>query len=90
MVNSQVWAELDDATKAGVQKAADESGAACAAKSEELADFYFAELEKNGMTVTDAGPEFLAELKIIGEKMTAEWLETAGPKGQAIIDAYNN
>ena len=90
MVNSQVWAELDDATKASVQKAADESGAACAAKSEELADFYFAELEKNGMTVTDAGPEFLAELKTIGEKMTAEWLETAGPKGQAIIDAYNN
>ena len=40
------------------------------------------------MTVTDAGPEFLAELKAIGEKMTAEWLETAGPEGQAILDAY--
>ena len=70
--------------------AADETGAACAAKSEELAEFYFAELAKNGMTVEDAGPKFLAELKTIGEKMTADWLETAGADGQAIIDAYNN
>lgn len=90
IVNSQSWDALDDATRAGMQKAADETGAACAAKSEELAEFYFAELAKNGMTVEDSGPEFLAELKAIGEKMTADWLETAGADGQAIIDAYNN
>ena len=90
MVNSQSWDGLSDDVKAGVQKAADETGASCAAKSAELADFYFAELEKNGMTVTDAGDDFLAELKVIGEKMTAEWLATAGDKGQAILDAYNN
>jgi TRAP-type C4-dicarboxylate transport system substrate-binding protein len=88
MVNTQAWDGLDDATKAGVQKAADETAAACAAKSEELADFYFAELEKNGMTVEDAGPDFLAELEKIGAKMTEEWLATAGPDGQAILDAY--
>ena len=40
------------------------------------------------MTVADASPEFLAELKVIGEKMTAEWLETAGADGQAILDAF--
>jgi TRAP-type C4-dicarboxylate transport system substrate-binding protein len=90
MVNTQAWDGLSDDVKAGIQKAADETGASCAAKSAELADFYFAELEKNGMAVTDAGNDFLAELKVIGEKMTAEWLETAGPKGQAILDAYNN
>jgi len=90
IVNSQSWDALDEATRAGMQKAADETGAACAAKSEELAEFYFAELAKNGMTVEDAGPKFLAELKTIGEKMTADWLETAGADGQAIIDAYNN
>jgi TRAP-type C4-dicarboxylate transport system substrate-binding protein len=89
MVNTQAWDGLDDAAKAGIQKAADETGAACAAKSEELANFYFDELEKNGMTVEDAGPDFLAELKTIGEKMTAEWLETAGAEGQKILDAYN-
>jgi len=88
MVNTQAWDGLDDATKAGIQKAADETGAACNAKSADLANFYFEELEKNGMTVADAGPEFLAELEKIGAKMTAEWLATAGDDGQAILDAY--
>ena len=41
------------------------------------------------MTVEDAGPEFLAELQAIGEKMTADWLEATGADGQAILDAYN-
>jgi hypothetical protein len=41
------------------------------------------------MTVADAGPEFLAELEAIGAKMTAEWVEAAGPDGQAILDAYS-
>ncbi len=89
MVNKGVWDGLDDATKASIQKAADETGAACAAKSEELANWYFEQLEANGMTVTDASPEFLAELKAIGEKMTADWLATTGDAGQAILDAYN-
>ncbi len=89
MVNKGVWDGLDDTTKAALQKAADETGAACAAKSEELANWYFEQLQANGMTVTDAGPEFLAELKAIGEKMTADWLEQTGADGQAILDAYH-
>ena len=89
VVNKQVWEGLDAEVQAGLQKAADETGASCAAKSEELANWYFEQLEANGMTVVDAGPEFLGELKSIGEKMTAEWLETAGADGQAILDAFN-
>ncbi|KIN73114.1 TRAP transporter substrate-binding protein [Sulfitobacter guttiformis] len=89
MVNKQAWDALDADVQAGVTKAAEETAASCNAKSEELSDFYFAELEKNGMTVVDASPEFLAELEAIGEKMTAEWLETAGADGQAILDAYD-
>jgi TRAP-type C4-dicarboxylate transport system substrate-binding protein len=89
MVNMQVWNDLDGAVKDGKQKAADETAAACGAKSAELANFYFDELAKNGMTVKDAGSEFLAELEAIGAKMTSEWLNTAGSEGQAILDAYN-
>jgi len=89
MVNSQVWEELSEDVQAGIQKAADETAESCAAKSTELSDFYFDELAKNGMIVEDAGPEFLEELQAIGEKMTAEWLDTAGDDGQAILDAYN-
>lgn len=88
MVNKGVWDGLDSETRAGVQKAADETGAACSAKSAELANWYFEQLEKNGMKVEDAGPEFLAELQAIGAKMTAAWLKESGADGQAIIDAY--
>jgi len=88
MVNKQVWDGLSDASKAGLQKAADETGAACAAKSEELANWYFEQLEANGMQVIDAGPEFLAELQAIGAKMQAEWLDKTGAAGQGILDAF--
>lgn len=88
-VNKSSWDGLDAEVQAGLQKAADETGASCAAKSAELANWYFEQLEANGMTVTDASPEFLAELKVIGDKMTADWLAQVGDKGQAILDAYN-
>lgn len=89
VVNSQAWAGLDADVQAAITKAADETGASCAANSAELAGWYFEQLEANGMTVTDAGPEFLEELKTIGAKMQADWLEKTGAEGQAIVDAYN-
>ncbi len=88
MVNKGIWDGLDDTAKAGLQKAADETGAACLAKSEELANWYFEQLEANGMTVEDAKGSFKEELETIGAKMTAEWLETVGEDGQAILDAF--
>ena len=90
MVNKGIWDGLDADTQAAIQGAADEAGAACTAKSAELSDWYFEQLEANGMTVVDAGPEFLAELQAIGAKMTDEWLSNTGDAGQAILDAYNN
>lgn len=89
MVNKQIWDGLSGETQAAIQKAADETGAACAAKSEELANWYFEQLSANGMAVTDASPEFLGELKEIGTKMTEEWLASVGDDGKAILDAYN-
>ncbi|MEK9611963.1 MAG: TRAP transporter substrate-binding protein [Alphaproteobacteria bacterium] len=88
IVNKGVWNGLDAGTRSAVQKAADETGAACAAKSAELADWYFEQLESNGMKVEDAGPAFLQELQAIGAKMQSDWLASVGSDGQAIIDAY--
>ena len=85
-----VWEGLNSDMKGAVQKAADETGAACSAKSAELASWYFEQLEANGMAVEDASPEFLAELQAIGAKMTADWLASAGADGQAILDAYKS
>ena len=88
MVNKGIWDALAADIKANVQKAADETGAACSAKSAELANWYFEQLTANGMSVEDASPDFLAELEAIGAKMTANWLAAAGADGQAIIDNY--
>jgi len=88
MVNKGIWDALAADIKANVQKAADETGAACSAKSAELASWYFEQLTANGMSVEDASPDFLAELEAIGAKMTANWLAAAGADGQAIIDNY--
>lgn len=88
MVNKGIWDGLDADTQAGLQKAADETGAACSAKSAELANWYFEQLSANGMSVEDASPDFLAELEKIGAKMTADWLVAAGADGQAILDDF--
>lgn len=89
MVNKGIWEGLDADTQAALQRAADETGADCAAKSAELAGWYFEQLEANGMTVADAGPEFLAELQAIGASMAETWLADTGEVGQSILDAYN-
>ena len=88
IINKGVWEGLGADTKASVQKAADETGAACSAKSAELANWYFEQLSANGMSVEDASSDFLAELEAIGAKMTVDWLAAAGADGQAIIDDY--
>ena len=88
IINKGVWEDLGADTKASVQKAADETGAACSAKSAELANWYFEQLSANGMSVEDASSDFLAELEAIGAKMTVDWLAAAGADGQAIIDNY--
>ena len=88
MINKGVWDGLDSGTQAAIQSAADEAGAACTAKSEELAGWYFEQLEANGMSVVDAGPEFLSELKSIGDAKVEAWLEKTGDAGQAVLDAY--
>lgn len=88
MVNKGIWEGLSDDTRAAIQKAADETGAACAQKSADLADWYFEQLAANGMQVEDASPEFLAELERIGAKMKDDWIAAAGDDAKAILDAY--
>ena len=88
IINKGIYDGLSDDIRSALHKAADETGAACAAKSAELANWYFEQLEANGMKVEDAGPAFLKELKSIGAKMQSDWLASVGADGQAIVDAY--
>ena len=89
IINKGIYEGLSNDIRSALHKAADETGAACSAKSAELANWYFEQLEANGMKVEDAGPGFLKELKAIGAKMQADWLDSVGVDGKAIVDAYN-
>jgi len=46
------------------------------------------QLKKNNMKVLPPSAELKKDLVAIGDKMTREWLEKAGPEGQAVLDAY--
>ena len=88
IINKGVYEGLGDDIRTALHRAADETGASCAEESARLANWYFEQLEGNGMIVQDASPTFLKELKEIGAKMQDEWLESVGADGQAIIDDY--
>ncbi len=88
MANKEAWDALDDNTRNVMTGCAAVAEYAGDWRSIQYAGFTLSELAKHGMTVGPAGEKLQAELKAIGETMTKEWLEKAGPAGQAIVDAY--
>lgn len=89
MVNKDVWNDTSDANKGVLQACAKMAEYAGNWRSREYTGFTMAGLAAGGMTVGPAGDALVAELKAIGETMSAEWLDAAGDDGKAIIDAYN-
>jgi TRAP-type C4-dicarboxylate transport system substrate-binding protein len=87
-VNEKAFAALDKPTQDAVLKAAADAEVRGWKVSQEKTKWYLDQLAKNGMTVAPPSPAFAAELKKIGDTMTAEWIKQAGADGQAIIDAY--
>ena len=89
LVNLEAWNGLDASTQNIVNGCASLAEYAGDWRSIEYTGFTLNKLAENGMVVAPPGEQLAAELRAIGEQMTAEWLEKAGPEGQAIIDAYN-
>lgn len=88
VVNQKAFDELDKATQDAVLKAAMNAEQRGWITSERLDGEYIKELGAKGMTIAQPSESVKKELAAIGETMTAEWLKTAGPEGQAVIDAY--
>lgn len=88
MVNMDAWNGLDDATKNVINGCSAIAEYAGDWRSIQYTEFTVNELSKNGMTTGPASEELAAELRAIGETMTAEWLEAAGEKGQKIVEAF--
>jgi len=87
-VNKQAFDALDKASQQALLKCAHEAEARGWKTSEEKNSWYKEQLAKNGMNVAAPSPQLKADLKKIGDTMTAEWMKTAGADGQAIVDAF--
>jgi TRAP-type C4-dicarboxylate transport system substrate-binding protein len=88
IVNKAALDALDAATRQAVLKAGADAEArgwaSSKAKNEEYKDL----LKKNGMNIVTPPPALTSDLKKVGDTMLREWLDKAGPEGQAVIDAY--
>ncbi len=88
VVSQKAFDALDKPTQDALLKAAAAAEQRGWATSEKLDGEYMKELAAKGMTISAPSDSVKKELAAIGETMTAEWLKTAGPEGQAVIDAY--
>jgi TRAP-type transport system periplasmic protein len=88
IVNKRAFDALDKATQDAVLKA----GAAAEARgweaSKKVNTDTLAVLKANGMSVEPPSAQLKADMQKVGETMVKEWLEKAGPEGQALMSAY--
>jgi TRAP-type transport system periplasmic protein len=88
VVNTKAFDALDKTAQAAVLKVAAAAGERGWKISDQKDDEYLKELAAKGMAVDRSSDKLKAELKALGERMTAEWLKLAGAEGQAVLDAY--
>ncbi|MDY0048176.1 MAG: TRAP transporter substrate-binding protein [Thauera propionica] len=87
-VSKKAFDALDQPSRDALLKAAAAAEERGWKVSEEKTAWYIDQLKTNGIKVQPAPAALQAELLKVGERMTAEWVEKAGPDGQAILDAY--
>ena len=90
VVNQKAFDALDKPTQEAVLKAAGAAEQRGWAASEQLNSEFIKELGVKGMSIAEPSDSLKKELAAIGETMTADWLKTAGPEGQAVIEAYRS
>lgn len=88
VVNQKAFDALDKATQDAVLKVAAEAGPRGWKISEQKDAEYLKELAARGMTVDTSSDSLKRELKLIGGRMTTEWMKSAGEDGKAIVEAF--
>lgn len=88
VASQKAFDALSPATQEAVLAAAREAESRGWKTSQEKSREFTAQLAANGMKVGTPGAAFQAELKTIGDTMTAEWLKTAGDQGRQIVETY--
>ena len=88
VVNQKAFDALDKPMQEELLKAAVAAEQRGWRLSEQKDAEYVKELAAKGMKVGAPSEALRKELVAVGDRLTAEWLKTAGSDGQAIIDAY--
>ena len=88
LINKAAFDALDKPTQAALLKAGADAETRGWALSQQKNGEYLDLLKKNGMTILPPSPQLKADMKKVGDTMLKEWLEKAGPEGQAVVDAY--
>ena len=88
LVNKKAYDALDKPTQDALRKAAADAETRGWAASEKVNADTLAKLKAEGMQVLPPSPQLKADLTKVGEAMLKEWLDKAGPDGQALVNAY--
>lgn len=87
-VNTAKFEALSADEQEAVRKAAAKAQERGTEISKEKTKEFTEEFAKRGMKVQPPSPELKADLTKIGEQISVEWGEKAGPVGQAVLEAY--
>ena len=88
IVNKRAFDALDKPTQQAVLQAGAAAEARGWAESSKVNADTLAVLKAKGMVVEPPSTALKADMQKVGESMVKEWLDKAGPEGQAMLDAY--
>jgi TRAP-type transport system periplasmic protein len=88
LMNKAAFDALDKPTQAAVLKAGADAEVRGWTSSKAKNIEYIDLLKKNGMNILPPPAQLKTDMKKVGDTMLKEWLEKAGPEGQAVVDAY--
>ncbi|HEV7912442.1 MAG TPA: TRAP transporter substrate-binding protein [Albitalea sp.] len=88
LVNKAAFDTLDKPTQQALLKAGADAEARGWAQSKAKNTEYLDLLRKNGMTIVAPPAQLKTDMKKVGDTMLQEWLQKAGPEGQAVVEAY--
>lgn len=86
--NARALAALDAPTRAALAEAAARAAQRGKAMAQEAEVTMAERLRQHGMQTPPPPEAMMAELKAIGETLTQEWVQRAGPEGQEMLARY--
>jgi TRAP-type C4-dicarboxylate transport system substrate-binding protein len=88
MVNKAAFEALDKGTQDAVLKAAAAAETRGWKAWADKTNWYLDQLKARGMKVMAPSDKLKADMKKVGDTLTADWLKKAGAEGEAVVAAY--